>query len=110
MIKLRYGVSVFFGEDWEYKMPSQVETTEMAHQAYLSMEKLEKGDIFLDVYQFLGYTFHLIQQTGGMLLHKESEVLVLDIKCTDGSPFEDSTLLMKDGYTVRLSDLLNKTC
>ena len=56
---------------------------------------------------FIGTAFHLIQQTGGVLLLNGQQINAVCLASTDGRPVTvDTVVVLNDGRSIALAELL----
>lgn len=100
--KMEAGNPVAIVGDWKY-ISEEPETTEELSYGYSNGDN--PSDAVHSLEDFIGISFHLIQQTAGRLTYKGKEVNATTTNQTSGDTAEPSWKVKYDGKIVTLADL-----
>jgi len=98
------GVIISIYGDWEFVNSSEAETIEKAGYGFSDGE--EPNNIKInDAADFVGIVAHLMQQTGGILIHKSKAVYIIDMKDTIGGRLNSNARIKYDGKEMLFKDI-----
>jgi hypothetical protein len=100
----RNGVIVSIFGDWEFVNSGGTETIEEAGYGFSDGDKPNNIEIN-NAADFVGVVAHLIQQTGGFLIHKSKAVSLIDMKDTGGGRLNLNARVKYDGNEMLFKDI-----